>query len=383
MSSLIYPAIQSFQPFESAIQIRQERLKELNVLFDLSQDLGLIEPLDSLLGRVAHDVVRITQASYCRLLTIENDGTFFLRASCNNRVELTEAQMHQNYTLPGLMEHLWLMRNGSPMVVCKTDPGLSLSEIEVLGLDKVSKAWLAPLQVGTEPFGVLVLGDDRENLRKEVTKSWMDLVAAISELAGNVVHRARFHVRLEGRYIQTIWSLAKTIDKTDPYSEDHGVRTAELVVAEARQLGCDTKEMETFHLAGLLHDIGKVNIPEQILQKPGRLTAEEWEIMKKHPLLGVEILSPVSKYTPILPIVRAHHEKFDGSGYPFGLRGEEIPLGARILSVADAYSAMTAGRVYRTAISEHEAVAELKRCQGAHFDPRIVNSFIEIIGKKL
>ena len=168
----------------------------------------------------------------------------------------------------------------------------------------------------------------------------------------------------------------------DPVPVHHRQRTADLVEAEARVLGCAEEEIETFRLAGMLHDIGKVGIPVEILQKTTSLTTDEWEIMKQHPQMGVEILAPVAKFGPILPIVKAHHEKFDGSGYPFGLKGEEILLGARILSVADAFSTMTAGRIYRPAMPKVEAIAELKCCRGSHFDPQIVDTFIEYIERK-
>jgi hypothetical protein len=377
-----FQGVQSTQPCETALQYRQRRLKELNVLYSLSQELGLSEPLDSLLHRVAQDVVRITQANFCRLLTLENDGAFLLRASVNHHGEKTGSLKNQRYSLPGLVQYLWLMRSGSPIILSKDDPDLSSQEASILGLDQVSKVWLAPLRMGNEPFGLLALDEDQDALRKQVSTSWMDLVEAISELTGNIVHRARFHERIEERYIKTIWSLARAIDNNDPFAGSHGQRTADLVEGIALCMGLPQQDVETFHLAGTLHDIGKVGIPENILQKPGKLTAEEWEVMKKHPQLGVDILSPVAEFAPIIPIVRAHHEKFDGSGYPLGLKGEEIPLGARILSVADAFSTMTTGRIYRLAISTEDAISELRRCRGSHFDPFIVDASVDYLNSK-
>ncbi len=129
----------------------------------------------------------------------------------------------------------------------------------------------------------------------------------------------------------------------------------------------------------LLHDIGKIGVPDEILRKAGPLTDEEWELMKRHPELGAEIVAPVKKLVDVAPIIRSHQEKFDGSGYPDGLRGEEIPLGARILAVVDAYGAMTDERVYRKARSHEEALAELRRCAKTHFDPEVVDAFLAVL----
>ncbi|NQS92152.1 MAG: HD domain-containing protein, partial [Chloroflexi bacterium] len=128
-----------------------------------------------------------------------------------------------------------------------------------------------------------------------------------------------------------------------------------------------------------LHDIGKIGLPDEILNKPGPLTEEEWTIIKQHPLTGAEIVSPVKYLAPVAPIVQAHHEKFDGSGYPFGLKGNDIPLGSRIVSVIDAYVAIRDERVYSESHTHEEAIAEIRRSSGTHFDPVIVDIFCKTV----
>jgi len=149
--------------------------------------------------------------------------------------------------------------------------------------------------------------------------------------------------------------------------------------AVARALACSEEEVQRVYWGALLHDIGKIGVPDEILRKAGPLTDEEWELMKRHPELGAEIVAPVENLVDVAPIIRSHQEKYDGSGYPDGLRGEEIPLGARILAVVDAYGAMTDERVYRKARSPEDAVAELRRCAGTHFDPEIVEVFLDVL----
>ena len=132
-------------------------------------------------------------------------------------------------------------------------------------------------------------------------------------------------------------------------------------------------------MAALLHDIGKLGIPDAILRKPGALEAPEWEVMRCHPAMGADIITPVKKLERVVPLIRYHHEKYDGSGYPDGLAGTNIPLGARILKVVDAYGAMTDTRSYRPARTPAAAVAELARCAGTDFDPQVVEVFLGIV----
>jgi len=144
----------------------------------------------------------------------------------------------------------------------------------------------------------------------------------------------------------------------------------------ARRLQCSEKEIEAICWAALLHDIGKIGIPDEILHKPSTLTDEEWCRMKQHPEIGANIVGNIKKLKTAIPLIRHHHEHFDGTGYPSGLSGEQIPLGARILSVVDAYGAMIDRRVYRPARDPEEAVSELRRKAGKQFDPQVVNAFL-------
>jgi putative nucleotidyltransferase with HDIG domain len=179
-------------------------------------------------------------------------------------------------------------------------------------------------------------------------------------------------------YLSTVTSLASAIDAKDEYTRHHSTRVTDITLKIAKNMGLSEKELEDLELASLLHDIGKIAVPEHILNKPGKLTDEEFASIKEHPGRGQNILEPVLELKEIGKVVRSHHEKYDGTGYPDGLKGREIPLGARIMAVADAYDAITSERTYRKATSHRRAVKEIIRCSGTQFDPEVVEHFLAV-----
>jgi diguanylate cyclase (GGDEF)-like protein/putative nucleotidyltransferase with HDIG domain len=182
-------------------------------------------------------------------------------------------------------------------------------------------------------------------------------------------------------YLATIKSLALAIDAKDQYTHQHILRVQIYSVAIAKEMGLTGDELEAVNTGALLHDIGKLGVPEYVLLKPGRLTEEEFDKIKAHPEIGASILEPVEFPWPVLPVVRHHHEKWDGSGYPDGLKGEEIPLTARIMAAADVYDALTSSRSYRGAWTHERAVETINNDAGTHFDPRVVDAFNNVIHK--
>jgi putative two-component system response regulator len=179
-------------------------------------------------------------------------------------------------------------------------------------------------------------------------------------------------------FLSTVKSLVSAIDAKDEYTRQHSTRVTEFTLKIAKSMGYSEKELGDLELASLLHDVGKIAVPESILSKPGRLTDQEFALIKEHPARGENILKPVLELKEIAKVVRAHHEHYDGTGYPDGLKGREIPLGARIMAVADAYDSITSERPYRKAASHRFAVKEIIRCSGTQFDPEVVEHFLEI-----
>ena len=181
-------------------------------------------------------------------------------------------------------------------------------------------------------------------------------------------------------FLSTVKSLASAIDAKDEYTRHHSTRVTDFSMKIAAKMGFSEKEIGDLELAALLHDVGKIAVPESILNKPGKLTKEEFELIKEHPVRGEAILSPVIELKEISRVVRAHHERYDGTGYPDRLKGREIPLGARIMTIADTYDSITSERPYRKAASHRYAVKEIIACSGTQFDPEVVENFLEIAG---
>ena len=181
-------------------------------------------------------------------------------------------------------------------------------------------------------------------------------------------------------FLSTVKSLASAIDAKDEYTRHHSTRVTEFSLKIAGKMGFSEKELGDLELAAVLHDVGKIAVPESILNKPGKLTDEEFRLIKEHPARGESILSPVIELKEIARVVRAHHERYDGAGYPDRLKGREIPIGARIMAIADTYDSITSERPYRKAASHRYAVKEIIGCSGTQFDPEVVENFLEIAG---
>jgi putative nucleotidyltransferase with HDIG domain len=186
------------------------------------------------------------------------------------------------------------------------------------------------------------------------------------------------HEALRRAFAGTVRSLANAVDARDMATADHSGRVAEYAVAIAREMGLDESEVREIQVAGFLHDVGKIGIHDDILAKRGPLTDAEWNTMRRHPLLGYEILQPVAISEKIKKAVRHSHEWWDGSGYPDGLVGRRIPLAARVIAVADAFESFTTDRPYRASGDPRKAVEEIQRCAGTQFDPQVVETFLRI-----
>jgi putative nucleotidyltransferase with HDIG domain len=189
------------------------------------------------------------------------------------------------------------------------------------------------------------------------------------------------NLELQQHYVDTINAFIRAIDAKDHYTQDHSLNVARIAEALAKELGLGNKKIEHIRQACKLHDLGKIGIKDGILLKPGKLSEEEWEEIKKHPVLGAEIIRPLTFLSEVALLIRQDHERWDGKGYPDGIKGEEIDIGARIIAVADAYDAMVSGRVYKKAMDKHKAIEEIRKNAGTQFDPQVVEVLVKCLAK--
>ncbi len=234
-----------------------------------------------------------------------------------------------------------------------------------------------PLKVKQKVIGVLNVNSKKTG--RKFNQRDMRMLSILGDQAAVAIENIQLYNDLKEMYLGTIQTLAQAIDEKDPYSKGHTKRVAEYAVQIAKKMNLPQKLVRNIEYAALIHDIGKIGIKDSVLNKPARLSDAEYETIKKHPRIGERILAPVEFLTNVAPLVLYHHEHYDGNGYMEGLKGEEIPVGARILNAADSYEAMTSNRPYSKGMSKEKAIEELKDKSGSQFDPAVINAFLNIL----
>ena len=350
-------------------------------IFDLSRQLVATNALEVLLDSTVRQAVSILGVKFSLILTLEPDGRFSCQAS-HSSDPLDRAYWKERWALSRSQAvYHRVILNDQPVIVGRGSGHtgeLRGSSRGFVRLGESELLYLVPLRVDEEALGLLVLGDEEGGAAQAMLQEKLRLAVLIAEQAASAIYRARLSYRLEESQLQTVLALAKVMESRDSYVAGHSRKVTEIAVRLARKLNCSPAEVQTIRWAGLLHDIGKVGIPDGILNKRDKLSAEEWKVIRDHPRAGAEIVRMASNLDYVAALIQSHHEAYDGSGYPYGLQREMIPFGARILSVADAFSAMTDDRPYRASCPVEYAMAELQRCAGKQFDPHVVEAFIAL-----
>lgn len=219
---------------------------------------------------------------------------------------------------------------------------------------------------------------DEEKTTKQVMNRLVELRHRIAELEASELERKRAEEAIKSVALETVEAVSSIVEANDPYTAGHSARMTELAVEIATEMGLGEKQLHTLRVAGPLHDLGKVGIPSSVLNKPAVLTQAEWVMIQSHPVVSAQTAEHVAAFKDAVPVIRHHHERWDGSGYPDGLEGEDIPLLARIVAVADGFEALTSNRPYRSAMSEEEALITLKEGAGSQWDPQVVKTFLKM-----
>lgn len=353
----------------------QTRRAELASLYGLSRALSEANDFDTTLALVTCHAVETVRVAFSCVALLDGDE-LVIRAAYPVRTPGHNLKVGERHRLGSNPFCQRVLEQNAPAVICADSPDLSDGERETLFLDMPEMLCLVPLRVGERALGLLLFGEARSDEREPFSPDKLGLARSIGDQAASALYRVELFAQLERSYLETVLALANAVDAKDTYTADHAERLAEMALAIGREMGMTAQEMEGLRYGAILHDIGKIGVPDAVLKKPSRLDPAEWEQMRQHPCIGARILAPVPHLANAARIVRHHHERYDGKGYPDGLVGEAIPFGARILTVVDSYSAITDRRVYKEARSHVEAVSELKKHAGTQFDPRIVEVFL-------
>ncbi|MCB2179542.1 HD domain-containing protein [bacterium] len=250
----------------------------------------------------------------------------------------------------------------------------SLWYSEQQDMENLDADLIIPLQAKGKLVGVLFAGKKRST-QPYSQEDQLTLITLSNQMAV-AIENARLYEELEATFKETVVALANAIDLRDTYTSDHSQQIADLAAETARELNLPEEDVEAVYWGGLLHDIGKIGIPDSILQKPAKLNQEEWNIIRQHPKIGADLVAQIKKLEHIAPLIEYSHERHNGSGYPYGLTGDEIPIGARIIAVVDSYSAMIDKRVYKPSLTDEEAIEELVKNSEILFDPVVLEAFL-------
>lgn len=347
------------------------RLKLLMPLFEISQNLLLEVNPSALFEQIVNVAFKETKSDQAVLiLKDDTSGALEIKAAFpplnlhNDGIELFERVGRKTIEAMEAVIHV----DGGAL-----DPECS----ELLKKREFSSLVSIPLSYQGKVPAVLSLFKRTDNI--PYNQSDIELISILSGQAVIAIENAKLFDQLERSHFESMKALAQAIEAKDLYTRGHCDRMVRYALAIADRLGLSSEEKKHLGYGAALHDIGKIGIHELILNKSGKLTDKEYEIMKDHPMLGAEIIKGVDFLNPVVPMIYYHQERYDGKGYPEGLSGEEIPIGARIIAILDTFDAMTSDRPYRKALPMEVAFAELRRCTGSQFDPKIVETLIKII----
>lgn len=232
-----------------------------------------------------------------------------------------------------------------------------------------------PISLSGVVIGAILAGE-KDSEDYEVTNIELKMVEAATGYVAILAENAGLYEDERSMFLGLLRALTASIDAKDPYTCGHSERVAELSADLARSAGMSEAQVERVRIAGLVHDIGKIGVPEAVLRKPGRLTDQEFGMMKQHPEIGYRVLRDIPQLEDVLPGVLHHHERFDGKGYPHGLSGDRTPLMARIIALADSFDAMSSNRTYRSALNREKVLSEIEKCAGTQFDPQLAHLFL-------
>ncbi|NIQ39067.1 MAG: response regulator [Proteobacteria bacterium] len=358
------------------LEIRvQDQTRTLRDVYRFANQLNSLDSLSAVLNSIVEFVADFMVSERVSIMLLDEAGEYLTISSAVGLTEeiVREARVRKGDAIAGR--------------VLETQRAMKIDDISSIKPEAEQyskyKAFIsfplmqAPLKSQMNPLGIINVTNRFDG--QPYTALDLRNLDFIADTAAVAINNQIKGIKLQESYFATVKSLALALDAKDRYTAGHSQSVQRYSVTIAKKLGLDKEEIGNIDRAGALHDIGKIGIPDEIINKPGRLTAEEFEKIKEHPAIGEQMIRPIPFLNPARAIIRHHHERFDGRGYPDAIGGKDIELGARIMAVADTFDAMTSDRSYREALSLEEARAELNRCRNTQFDPAVVEAFDRVL----
>jgi putative nucleotidyltransferase with HDIG domain len=339
----------------------QDKLERLS---DFRSDMILSHDIPEILQSGIAKFQELVKTEACSVFLVDENGFEF-----RHEISIPEhfAQLMEKELDAQIMSGTfgWIINSGHPACV----------PTEVFGKSDHRKlsVMIAPLSNKERTLGAvsIVFEQDEDFIRQQTLK----LLYILSSFFSLSLENAYLFEDLKKSYFDTIRAVANSVEARDAYTRGHSNRVAEISKIIAAEMGWGRRDLEMIDWGGVLHDLGKVGISDSILNKPGKLTDEEFAIMKSHPSIGGQIIGGIAFLEPLMPYIAQHHERYDGRGYPAGFKGEEIAIQGRLLAIADTYDAMTSDRPYRKGLAAQIAYDEILKCTGSQFDPVLVRAF--------
>lgn len=353
----------------------EDKIKELSILHTISESLDEVSEKDDIFRKTMDIAQIIADAEKAFILVVEHDNKELVVRAASG-YDMGEPVVGRKFPL-GMEPFKSVITNRcySYLLIDNNELRPLVTEGTGAGQGKRTPLLLAPMVINREV--VVLLGLAGKSGGSELTNDALTLLLNLTAKASLKLENIALSENIFSSIIGALNSLLNALDARDTYTKDHSHRVTQYAVKIARSMGCQQEVVDSISFAGPLHDIGKIGVRDEILLKRGSFSEEEREIMKSHVVRGEEILRPLNLLSSERDVVLYHHERWDGGGYPKGLSGAEIPVVARIFSVADTFDAMTSTRPYRQALSLEVAREEIVRCRGAQFDPEVVDAFLQ------
>lgn len=350
----------------------EKKLRQLEIFIQVSSLINSTLDSAEIHKRTIEALTKLLEAEAGSLLLLDEEtGELFFKVATGAKGEkLKEVRLLKGEGIAG-----WVVEHGEPIIVddLQSDPRFYKNADRKSGFVSMNMICV-PVRSKDRIIGALQGINKKKGTFSEDD---IELLASLADQVAIAIENATLYTELKETFYSTAEALAETIELRDPYTGGHTRRVMNCGLIIGRQMGLDKDELENLKLAAILHDIGKIGVRDGILLKQGRLEDTELREMNRHPDYGSEVLGHIKQLKNVIPGVRGHHEKYDGTGYPDGIKESEIPLIARIISVADTVDAMTTDRPYRKGLSMREAFKELERCSGSQFDPVVVKALID------